>query len=131
MKRFLDNYGTLLIFTIICLLIAFRSDYFMTRMNLENILKQSAIIGIMACGMVPVLLSGNVDISVGALVGLSAALNAKLFSLGFPLILVFIIPVLVTMLFSLGSGILITKLRLDSFIVTLGTEPPPLYWTLG
>ena len=120
MRKFLANYGTMLIFAIVCLIMPFGSEYFLKRINLENILKQSSIIGIMACGMVPVLLSGNIDISIGALMGMSGALCAKLSGLDAPLSLVFIIPVLVTMLISLCSGILITKLRLNPFIVTLG-----------
>jgi len=121
MKKFLSKNGTLMVFVIICLMIPLKSEYFLKRTNVENILRQSAIIGIMASGMVPVFLSGNIDLSIGALLGLSGALSAKLSGLGAPLILIFIIPVLVTMLISSGTGILITKLRLNSFIVTLGT----------
>lgn len=120
MKKFLGNYSTMLILVIGCLIIPFKSEYFLTRINLENIIRQSAIIGIMACGAVPVLLSGNIDISIGALLGLSGVLSAKLFDLGAPIILVFIIPVLTTMLISLGNSILITKFQIHPFIITLG-----------
>ena len=121
MKKFLVNYGTMLIFVMCCFAIAFRSEYFLTRINLENIIKQSAIIGIMACGMFPVLITANIDISVGALLCLSGVLSAKLFGLGAPLILVFILPVLTTMLISLCSSIFVTKFRVHPFIITLGT----------
>lgn len=119
-KRFFSNNSMLIIFIIGCLIIPFKSEYFLTRTNLENIINQSAILGIMAMGMISVLLSGHIDISVGALLGLSGVLSVKLFNLGAPLILVFIIPVLAIMLMSLVSAILITKLHLNSFVITLG-----------
>ena len=100
MKKFIIKNSTLLFFVIICIILSLRSDYFLTGVNLKNVVKQSSIIGIMACGLIPVLLSGNIDISIGALMALSGALSAILFSLGLPLFIVFCIPVLTTMLIS-------------------------------
>ncbi|SOD62303.1 simple sugar transport system permease protein/D-xylose transport system permease protein [Streptomyces zhaozhouensis] len=96
------------------------NSVFLSSANLVNLLMESASVGIIALGVVCVLLVGQIDLSVGSVSGLSAALTAVTFvSHGWPLPL--------SMAAALGAGALIgvvyaqmvTRLGVPSFVATL------------
>ncbi len=100
---------------------SFQSDVFLTSRNLTNLLSQSVVTGIMALGLIFVLLVGEIDLSVAAISGVTSVLLAKLImDFGFPPALAVAVAVLV------GAGIgglsarWITWMRVPSFVVTLG-----------
>ncbi len=99
--------------------ITLRGDGFLTRQNLVNILLQTAPITVMAVGSVYVLSTGEIDLSIGAVVALSALVAAvQLQDNG---LVVGVLAGLATGLaVGLVNGLLVTKLRLPSFLVTLG-----------
>lgn len=92
---------------------------FMTLTNIRNILRQSAIIGVLAAGQTFVLLIGGIDLSVGNLVSLTGSLAA-----GFAKINV-ALGILVGLLsggaVGLVNGVVVSKGKIQPFIVTLGT----------
>jgi ribose/xylose/arabinose/galactoside ABC-type transport system permease subunit len=95
---------------------------FLTADNVGNIMRHSTEIGLLALVMMPIILTGGIDLSVGSLLGLSAVLFGKLVqdgglppSIAIPITLCF-----GTLAGGLNAG-LITWLRLPPLIVTLGT----------
>ncbi|MHA5220023.1 ABC transporter permease [Dysosmobacter sp. Phy] len=94
---------------------------FFTPRNLINILDQTTINGLLAVGITLAILTGGIDLSIGAILGMTAVLVGQWLVNGMaPLVAVLVGMVLG---FSMGclNGILIAKLKLQPFIATLGT----------
>lgn len=97
------------------------TDTFLTELNLLSLLKQISVIGIIAVGSTFVFISGEIDLSVGALHGLLAMLCAKVaINMGADMYLAALIAVLLGAVLSGINGVITTKLRIPSFITTLG-----------
>jgi ribose/xylose/arabinose/galactoside ABC-type transport system permease subunit len=89
--------------------------------NLETIGRQTTIVGVAALGMTLVIISGGIDLSVGSIVALSTVVIAWLLQHGGMGPLTSALGgVAAGALFGLVSGLLITRLRVVPFIVTLG-----------
>jgi ribose transport system permease protein len=105
---------------ILCVVIACMSPFFLTWQNIFNVFRQFSVIAILAVGEGLIIITGGIDLSVGALLGLMGVLGATLASFGWPALAVFF----ATMAFGCAagtlSGLLITKVRINPFIVTLG-----------
>ncbi len=65
------------ILVVLCVYLSFASPVFLTSGNLSNLVKQSAINGIIALGMTVVIITGGIDLSVGSVVGLAGALASS------------------------------------------------------
>lgn len=110
----------LLAVAIICIVLALVSDAFLTANNLLNVLRQASLVFFMASGLTLVILTGKIDLSIGATVGLSACVAATVIkSTGSPWIGGFA-AIGVGALVGLGNGLMVTKLRIPSFIATYG-----------
>ncbi|MGA7147252.1 MAG: sugar ABC transporter permease [Microbacterium sp.] len=93
---------------------------FLSSENLWNLTMQCAAIGTIALGVVLVLLLGEIDLSVGSVSGLAAAILAVAFvQLQWPLILALIAAVVAGSLVGLLYGALLTRFGLPSFVITL------------
>ena len=96
---------------------------FLTSANVENLLTSVSILWVASMGMTFVVLTGGIDLSVGAVVALSGLVLSKLYSgAGLPSWLAVVLTVVVGLLIG-GSvnGLLIGRGRLSFFVVTLGT----------
>ena len=93
---------------------------FLTARNLSNLLRQMAINGMVATGMVFVIISGEIDLSVGSLLGLMGGL-AAIFDVTYHLPLFVTIPLVMLLGAMVGAfnGYWVAFLRVPSFIVTL------------
>lgn len=109
--------GFVLIFAVMA--IALHGDGFLDPQNLYNILLQTTPITIMAVGAVFVLSTGEIDLSIGAVVALSALVSAVTLR-DHGLVPGLLAGLAVGVVVGLVNGLLITKLRLPSFLVTLG-----------
>jgi ribose/xylose/arabinose/galactoside ABC-type transport system permease subunit len=90
--------------------------------NLINILKQASINGILAAGMMYVIISGGIDLSVGSIVALSGVIAASFAHPGeYPLIVPILLAVLAGSAVGLINGIGVAYGNIPPFIVTLGT----------
>jgi erythritol transport system permease protein len=115
---------------IIVVIFSLLSDNYLTTGNLTTITKQVAFNAIVALGMLLVILNGGIDLSVGSTVGLTGAVAGNLFrgldlplsqAIMFPKVwVIVIIAVAVGMLVGYINGLLIARLHLAPFIVTLG-----------
>ncbi len=100
---------------------AFQSDVFLTSRNLNNLLVQSTVTGIIALGLVFVLLTGEIDLSVAATSGVASVLMARLVvESGLPIPLAMAMGVMAGAMIGAISGRWITLIGVPSFVVTLG-----------
>ena len=96
------------------------TEVFLTERNLSNLLRQTVANGLIALGMLIVILTGGIDLSVGAVVALGGVLFAGLTdSLG--IVPALLVAVLAGTTAGLLNGIVIARFRLQPFIVTLAT----------
>jgi ribose transport system permease protein len=100
--------------------ITLRDDGFLTSDNLLNILRQTAPITIMAVGMVFVLSAGEIDLSIGSVVALSALVTGVLLR-DEGIVAAILGGLGVGLTVGLVNGLFVTRLRLPSFLVTLAT----------
>ena len=114
------NLGILCLLTVVCVLTALFSDGFLNEFNIENLIRRTALFGIISIGAAFVIISAGIDLSIGSVVCLVGCLVPWLLvnqGVGVPLTL------LAVSIVSLGIGLfhgwLITKLKLQPFIVTL------------
>lgn len=106
---------------LICAALSFLNDAFLTTNNLLNVLRQASLVFFMASGLTLVILTGKIDLSVGATVGLSACLAATIIkSTGSPW-LGGVVGIGVGILVGLANGVMVTRLRIPSFIATYGS----------
>ena len=95
---------------------------FLHPFNLSLIVQQVTIIGILGVAQSLVILSAGIDLSVGSIMVLSSVVMGRLAVLaGVPTLLAFLIGLLIGSLCGLINGLLVVKIKLPPFIVTLGT----------
>src|SRR5690554_2059711 len=108
-----------LVFIIVVIACAAVSPMFFTAENFRNIIVGSATFGILACGMTVVLVSGEIDLSVGSQIALTSVVMATLAPKS--LTLAIIGSLFVSLCIGLINGILLTKTKMPSFVLTLST----------
>ncbi|GAA4243391.1 ABC transporter permease [Winogradskyella psychrotolerans] len=116
--KFLVKYNTIFIFVLLVIFSAIISDVFFTSANLSNLLKQVSGIGIISIGMLIVILTGGIDLSVGSMVALLAVIFAMLINV---IILPLAILFTICIGFGLGSisGYLVAFQKMAPFVATL------------
>ena len=114
------SWGILGLFVAVFLVTALGSANFLQAYNLENILKRASLYGILSLGVSYVIVTGGIDLSVGSVVGLVGALLPLLLTkFGWPWWLGLGTVVVGSTLIGLTHGLLITRLQLQPFVVTL------------
>ncbi|MGD9509033.1 MAG: ABC transporter permease [Geminicoccaceae bacterium] len=93
---------------------------FLAERNLETIFLGNAYIAVAAIGMSMVIVSGNIDVSVGSLIGVLAVLSGSVAVAGWPIWLSWLIPILAGMAVTGFMGFLVAWLNIPSIVVTLG-----------
>jgi ribose transport system permease protein len=111
--------GTLVFLVAISAIMATQNSTFLTSNNLLNVLNQSVFIGILAVAMTIVLIHGGIDLSVGAVAGLTGGLVAFLMGHGVPMGWAFIDALLLGTALGIVNGLVITRLGVPDFIATL------------
>jgi len=97
------------------------SDVFFTQRNLSNVMRQSVTNGLLSLGMLIVILTGGIDLSVGPTVALTGIIVAGLYKSGMPLPLAILISLFVGAAVGALNGFFIARFKLQPFIVTLAT----------
>ena len=121
-RRWLNTLSPVIaLFVVFELFVLIAPSSFATARNMEMIARQTTIVGVAALGMTLVIISGGIDLSVGSIVALSTVVIAWLLRYtGVGPLTAAIGGVAAAALFGLISGVLITRLRVVPFIVTLG-----------
>lgn len=118
---FLSKYGIYFAFVLLLGLLAASSPPFRTLSNLENILQQISVNGILAIGMTLVIITAGIDLSVGSVLALSGVVATSFAHPGaHRLIVPMALGLLAGLVCGTVNGLLIAKKRLAPFIVTLG-----------
>lgn len=116
-----DAFRVLLGIFLVMIVTSVFSPYFLTFSNLGSVMRSQAIIGIMAIGELLVILLGAIDISIGSVYGIAGTVSALLLIAKMPLAVCVLASVACGALVGLVNGLLIARLRMAPFIVTLGT----------
>ncbi|HMJ90125.1 MAG TPA: ABC transporter permease [Candidatus Acidoferrum sp.] len=117
MKKILGIFGLLLF---VCVFTAIKEPSFLKPYNVENTIRWTALFGVLAIGVAFVIITGGIDLSIGATVGLIGSLLAYLLTVkGWSVAAALNTVLLVSVAIGLMHGLLITKMRLQPFVVTL------------
>ena len=122
MRTFLqsDTAPIFLVFIVFIIVVGFIQPRFLMPMNIRNILIQVSITGMLALGMTLVMLSGGIDLSVGWFVSFVGCAMAYLMVGGLSIPVVVILGIFITILCSGVMGFIISRTKLEPFIVSLG-----------
>ncbi|CAM5387400.1 Ribose import permease protein RbsC [Mycolicibacterium aubagnense] len=121
------NYNALFGLTLLALLVllwvllSFSTSSFATANNISNLLRQGSMIAILAVGQTFVIITGGIDLSVGAVVGFATVTTAMLINSGLPVFVAILITLLIGVAIGLFHGFGIVKMGLPPFIITLAT----------
>ncbi|MER8382699.1 MULTISPECIES: ABC transporter permease [unclassified Mesorhizobium] len=121
------NYNALFGLTLLALLVllwiilSVATPSFASANNISNLLRQGSMIAILAVGQTFVIITGGIDLSVGAVVGFATVIVAMLINAGTPVFLAILITLLVGVAIGMFHGFGIVKMGLPPFIITLAT----------
>lgn len=121
-EGFFRKTAILWILIVLCIILSFLTPAFASTSNMMLIVKQSAITGMLAIGMTMVILTGEIDLSVGAIIALSSVCSAMyggLAAQGMPIIVPIIVGILVGLICGLVNGFMVAYVGFPSFIMTL------------
>jgi ribose/xylose/arabinose/galactoside ABC-type transport system permease subunit len=126
LRGFVREWGSELIVLVVIVvlgaLVGIGNPVFFSPQNLLNILQAISVVGIAAIGATLVIVSGNLDLSVGSIVSLGGLMCAIPMLWGVPFELAILIGVATGSIAGAANGIIVTYGRVNSFIVTLGTS---------
>jgi D-xylose transport system permease protein len=91
---------------------------FLGAINFSKLLQQTAVTGVLAVGMLMVIVSGNIDLSIGAVVGLAGGIAAM--TQGWGLVPCLVAAIVIGLVIGAVQGSLVAYVNIPSFIVTLG-----------
>ncbi|MCP8969675.1 ABC transporter permease [Ectobacillus ponti] len=114
---FWQKQGALVALVLLIIFASIRYETFLAPVNILNILKQNSMIGMVALGMTFVILLKGIDLSVGSLLAFGGIMAATLSPYGIAVAVV--VPIVLTTLLGCLNGVIIAKLRMEPFIVTL------------
>ncbi len=127
--------GVVGLLVLACVIAAVALPVFLKGNNLYNLVSSSLTVMILAMGMTVVLISGGIDLSIGAVMALCAGVAAESMNSGLPLFVAFLLALVTGVIAGVGNGLLTTRLGLPDFIATLammGFASGILYiWTQG
>ena len=115
------NYAFLAAFILLMVVTATMSDVFFTQRNLSNLMRQAVTNGVLSLGMLIVILTGGIDLSVAPIVALTGIMVAGFSNQGLPLWLAILICLGVGTAVGAINGLFIARFKLQPFIVTLAT----------
>jgi fructose transport system permease protein len=114
--------GPAIVLVLAVVAFSFTTDRFLDPANLSLIVQQVMVIGTLAAAQTIIILTAGIDLSVGAIMVLSSIVMAKLSAdAGLPGSLALAVGLVVGTACGLTNGLLVTRLKLPPFIVTLGT----------
>ena len=120
---FKRNIGTLIGLAVLIIIVSIATPKFLTQSNILNVFKANSVNAIISCGMLMAILMGEIDISVGSTVGLSAVIAATtLTKFGLPIPVVVLCTILTGALVGVINGFSIAYLKVPAFVATLATQ---------
>lgn len=124
LARLAGNYGQELVIVaailVLFVVVGLYNPRFLSTSNLNTIFAGNAYIAVAAIGMSLVIITGHIDVSVGALIGVLATISGTLAIQGYPVWVAWGAPVIAGMAVNLVIGWLVAYARIPSIVVTLG-----------
>lgn len=120
-KKLLVKNSKYILLVVMVIVSALVSDKFFTSTNISNLFKQNAAVGIVALGELVVILTGGIDLSVGAIVSMTTVIVSLMLKAGMPIPVAIGVTLIVGLLAGFINGILITRFKIIPFIATLAT----------
>ena len=124
-KDFLSKNIIYVLFLVMVIGLSIFTNAFFSLNNFSNILRQSAVVGVLALGMTYILIIGGIDLSVGSIMALASCVTAsfcKNAQVGLPLWLAVLIGIIVGAIIGFINGYIVAGLGIVPFIATLGTQ---------
>ena len=116
MKKILGILGLLVAIFVVTWIV---EPKFVSAYNLQNIIRWTSLFGIISIGVAFVIITGGIDLSIGSLIGLVGCLLPMLLAAGYAPALALLAVVVLSLAIGLMHGLLITRLGLQPFVVTL------------
>jgi len=113
------DYNFIVIFLLVVAIAASLSSNFLTPGNIANLFQQASVVGVVAVGMTFVILTGNIDLSVGSVAALCGMLVAVLMAQGYDPVVAVVITTFAGMACGAGMGAISALAQVPSFIITL------------
>lgn len=120
-KKFISKQSALTALIAIFIIAAIRYPIFHTWTNIYNLLRQNSMIGLIAVAMTMVVLTGGIDLSVGAICSMISVIAAYLSFTENPLIIL-LLPLLIGTCFGFLNGFIISKMGVAPIISSLGIQ---------
>jgi fructose transport system permease protein len=118
----ISQLGPFIALALACTVFGLTTDNFFSGRNFSLILQQVTVVGVIAIGQTLIILTAGIDLSCGMVMALGSIVMTKFAAdFGLPPPLAILCGVAATTLFGLINGLLVTRVKLPSFIVTLGT----------
>jgi ribose transport system permease protein len=125
MRKFIKNSSrelSVFVAIILCFLFFGLCDsMYLSPMNIRDIIEQATIYGLMGIGITGVIITGGIDLSVGSVLALVGAVTAQFVVKGLPPIVCVLLGLMLGFVLGAVNGVLVTKLKLQPFIATMGT----------
>lgn len=117
----LGQLGPFIALLMACAIFGSTTERFLSGDNFSLILQQVMVVGVIAIGQTLIILTAGIDLSCGMVMALGSIVMTKVAAdFGLPPFLAVLVGMAVTTLFALLNGLLVTRLKLPPFIVTLG-----------
>ncbi|GMV36708.1 MAG: ribonucleotide-diphosphate reductase subunit alpha [Fimbriimonadales bacterium] len=111
--------GILALLIAVIVLTSILDPRFLSAYNIGNIARWTGLFGILSIGEAMVIITGGIDLSVGSIVGLVGSLLAMMLASGVSVSVGLLVVLALSVLIGVAHGLLVTKMRLQPFIVTL------------
>ncbi len=124
-----QKYGILIALLLVCAVLSFLSEFFLTQRNILNVLRQASVNGILAIGMTFVILTRGIDLSVGSVLALAGVVSASLATTSpaamvaggpFPVMLALGAGIAVGIAAGAVCGVFVAYFNVPAFVTTLG-----------
>jgi ribose transport system permease protein len=105
----------------LCIGLTIATPHFLTAINLASVVRQTAVINVIALGMTLIIISGGIDLSVGSILAVAGLFGTMAIKAGQPIPIAILVGIAAGFVCGLLNGLMITRFKIAPFIVTLGT----------
>lgn len=120
--RYMGSLGLFIVIVIFCVVLSFLSPVFLTSTNIVNLLIQSTILAVLALGSTFVIMTGGIDLSVGAVMAVSSAVGLGMTVYhDVPVAVGVLVMLAIGLVFGFFNGVIVTRFEVPPLIVTLAS----------
>ena len=98
------------------------TPYFVTASNFQNLMRQTAELGMVTIPLAIILMTGNIDLSIGSVMGVCAISLARFLKMDMNIGVAIVLAILIGMFLGSINGVLVAKFNLEGIVATLGMQ---------